>query len=92
MEIVGYRHALIARRTEQELLAFHWHPHVAGNAFPHVHLESGLGLQRDFVGIHVPTGPLNLEDVIRFAIEELGIRPRIRNWAAVLDQTRAARQ
>jgi hypothetical protein len=92
VEITGYRYALLDRRTDQELLAFHWHPHIVEKAFPHVHLESGLELRNDLVGIHVPTGPLDLEDVIHFAIEELGVRPRIRNWAAVLEQTRTARR
>jgi hypothetical protein len=92
VELTGYHYAFFVRRSGQELLAFHWHPHIVEKSFPHVHLESGLGLLRDFVGVHVPTGPLDLEDVIRFAIEELGVRPRVRSWAAVLEQTRAARR
>jgi hypothetical protein len=89
VELVGYRYALTARRTEQEVLAFHWHPHVTDKAFPHVYLEAGLGLPRDLIGIHVPTGEIALEDVIRLAIEELGVRPRLSRWRSILDQTRA---
>jgi hypothetical protein len=88
--VTGYFYTFVLRNTGRELLAFHWHPYVIAKAFPHVHLESGLELRSDLAGLHVPTGPLALEDIIRFAIEELGIRPRVRHWAAVLDRTRAA--
>lgn len=89
--MTGYFYTFLLRNSEQELLAFHWHPHIADKAFPHVHLESGLGVHRDLVGIHVPTGEIALEDVIRFAIEDLGVRPRLTRWRSVLDQTRARR-
>ncbi|MGH2588792.1 MAG: hypothetical protein ACRDJE_28040 [Dehalococcoidia bacterium] len=89
--VIDYAYVFTRRDTEQELLAFHWHPHIADKAFPHVHLESGLELHRHLVGIHVPTGEIALEDVIRFAIEELGVRPRLARWRSVLDQTRVRR-
>jgi hypothetical protein len=91
VDVIDYAYIFVRTDTGQELLAFHWHPHVTDQAFPHVHLESGLGILRDLVGIHVPTGPLTLEDVIRFAIEELRVRPRVRDWAAALERTRAER-
>lgn len=87
--ITDYSYTFLLRASGLELLAFHWHPHVVAKEFPHVHLESGLGLQCDLIGIHVPTGRISPEDVVRFAIEELQIQPRLPNWAAVLEQTRA---
>jgi hypothetical protein len=90
--VIDYAYVFARRDTDQELLVFHWHPHVADKAFPHVHLETGLGLHRDLVGIHVPTGEMALEDVIRFAIEELRVRPRVAGWAAILERSRAQTQ
>jgi hypothetical protein len=90
--VTNYFYTFEAIESGRELFACHWHPDVIDKAFPHVHLESGLGVQRDFVGVHVPTGSLVLEDVIRFAIEELRVRPRVRDWAAVLERSRAARE
>jgi len=63
----------------------HRHPHVAEKSFPHVHLEAGLGIRRDLVGVHVPTGPIALTDVVRFASEELRVRPRRADWRDILD-------
>jgi hypothetical protein len=90
--VIDYAYVLVRRDTERELLAFHWHPHIVEKSFPHVHLESGLEIRSDLVGVHVPTGTLALEDVIRFAIEELKVRPRVRNWTSVLERTRTANE
>lgn len=87
--VVDYAYVFARRDTDREMLAFHWHPHIANKPFPHVHLESGLGLEPDLTGIHVPIGLLAVEDIVRFAIEELGVRPRLRNWDAVLERTGA---
>jgi hypothetical protein len=84
--VTGYQYTFVRRDIDQELLAFHWHPHVAEKPFPHVHLEAGLDIRRDLVGIHVPTGPISLTDVVRFAIEELQVRPRRSDWQAILDE------
>lgn len=45
-----------------------------------------MDIRRDFVGVHVPTGLISLSDVVRFAIEELRVRPRRSDWQAILDE------
>lgn len=75
--ITDYSYIFVVRANGLELLAFHWHPRVVAKEFPHGHLEAGLGLQRDLIGIHVPTGRITPEDVVRFAIEELQVQPRL---------------
>jgi hypothetical protein len=39
---------------------------------------------------HVPSGAVLLEDVLRLAIEDLGVRPARADWSDVLDATRAS--
>ena len=46
---------------------------------------------RDVNRLHIPTGPLSLEAVLMFAIEELGVEPaRGRERAAVVNQLRSS--
>ena len=79
-----------------------------GTSFPHLHLSYGLvradlleraglsqahnGLRPDFVGAHLPTRRIALEDVLQTAIEQLGVEPRRvyrRDWDTMLQKTRA---
>lgn len=88
-------------REEREILAFHWHPvglsHVTD---PHLHLASRLipldmGRDQDplaLAGIHIPTGFVTLEDVVRLLITEIGIRPRRTDWGDLLRENRLAVQ
>ncbi|HZU77721.1 MAG TPA: hypothetical protein VFA70_13215 [Dehalococcoidia bacterium] len=88
-----YRFLDTGRSQGQELLAFHWHPDVQsrGNIArrPHVHLGAALGVAPDRPR-HIPTGFLQLEDIVQFAIEELGATPALRGWRAVLERSRQA--
>jgi hypothetical protein len=56
LAVTEYRYTVASQETGHELVAFHWHPRQIRPPFPHVHLETGLGLQPGFVGLHVPTG------------------------------------
>lgn len=65
-------------------LQFHWHP-GDGLAAPHMHVRS---LPDDPIGLddlHVPTGRIPLERVVRFLIEEIGVTPIRDTWREVLD-------
>jgi hypothetical protein len=88
--IAGYWYALEAE-DEQELIVYHWHPNAAGEiTFPHLHLESAAQVgYRGLVGTHVPTGWVELQDVLRFAITHLDVKPRRDDWRQILDQTQA---
>lgn len=69
----------------QELFAFHWHP-AGGSAVhePHLHL-AGLGSQRlDTARLQLPTGWVSLPAVLRFAVQELRVRPLRSDWTAIL--------
>lgn len=82
----GYMHAVQAS-DDVEVLAFHWHP--SGNphaADPHMHVGSselnpGGVLSRK---THIPTARMSVENVLRFCIQELGVRPLRDDWSAVL--------
>jgi hypothetical protein len=68
----------------EELLAFHWHPHV-GPTHPHLHVAAAAkGALPHLHKRHVPTGRVALEDVLRFAIADLRAKPRRQNWKSVL--------
>lgn len=84
---------------DTELLMFHWTPEAEGDGiitFPHLHVGSALISRqaplrpRDFHKIHIPTGRLSVEAIIRLAINEFGTRPLKANWAAELARTEAA--
>ncbi len=81
-EVVTYWHTF-GSVGNNEILAFHWAPDAAGNArtFPHVHIGhmiSGRGAFASdrFHKLHIPTGFVPVEAIVRFAIEELGVEVR----------------
>lgn len=73
-----------------ELIAFHWHPGRDGQPdFPHLHVTSRPGPVRIQRKHHVPTDRVSLESVVRFAIQDLGVRPLRPDWEQVLDAGQA---
>jgi hypothetical protein len=90
---VGYQYTL--RDIDgREIIAYHWHPEGRSHVTtPHIHLGPGAEMgRRDLARAHLPTGQVMLEDVLRFAITELGVRPLRRDWSEVLDRTRRVRE
>src|SRR5690242_6128484 len=71
----GYFYAL-HRHDGSEAIAFHWHPWRLSSR-PHVHIHADHGgptlIGRALNRVHVVTGRITVEQVIRFAIEELGV-------------------
>lgn len=69
-----------------EIIAYHWHPGERSPVtIPHLHLESGANIGRDELQkAHVPTGTIELEDVLWLAVREFGARPRREDWAMIL--------
>ena len=59
---------------ETELLAWHWHP----DAHPVTHLH--VGGDARFAKMHIPTGRVLFEDVLRFLITDLGVVPKKQDW------------
>jgi hypothetical protein len=88
----------------REMFAYHWHPHIEGVAYPHLHIGRGAvmpafdgvrlspgrnALQPQLAAAHFPTRRVALEDVLRLLIEQFGVLPRRREWDTAL---RAARR
>ena len=91
VSIAGYEYALDDLESRQEIISFHWDP--VGDSpvtTPHLHIacsQPGFPITRKQ---HIPTGCISLEEFLRFAITELGVRPRKKNWAQILDRNRRA--
>jgi hypothetical protein len=88
VETTAYYHAL-ETQDAKEIVSFQWHPAQASTfTFPHLHLEAGIGANLGILEkTHIPTGRIALEDVLRFAILELGVEPQREGWAEILGET-----
>jgi hypothetical protein len=64
---------------QQELLAFHWHPDSRSSiTHPHLHISAGARVgYAPLQKAHVPSGHVALQEVLRFAITDLGVEPLI---------------
>lgn len=81
---VGYQYQLHTD-TDEEILAFHWHPEQGWPDHPHLHFSSGAGaLRPEFHRAHLPTGEIALEAFLAFVIRDFGVRPLRADYAAVL--------
>jgi hypothetical protein len=71
----------------REIAGFHWHPHVEGLPYPHVHaLDAPASTQR----LHLPTGFITLKDVLLFAVRDFDVRPIRADWQAALEAADAS--
>ncbi len=97
-ESLGFIYSLetVERR---EVLIYQWSPEGTGRTTrPHLHVGRRLLRESIEVGdrsvrlpkLHVPTGRVAIEDVVRFAIAELGVTPRRVDWKEVLDRNQLA--
>jgi hypothetical protein len=74
---------------DREFISWHWHPEGAGaNPSPHMHVfvdhgDMGAGFRR----LHVPTGRVSFEQVVRFLVEELEVDPRSHSWDEILAES-----
>ncbi len=74
-----------------QLLSYHWHPEGRSPiTTPHLHLGASAVTRDLLATAHLPTGLITLIDVIRLAIQDFGVRPLRRDWAAVLDRAHRA--
>ena len=74
----GYYYTLMDA-NQREIVGFHWHP-VGRSPIVEPHLHLGPGAQIGYERLHrahVPTGPVSIQDVLRFAIVDLGVEPLI---------------
>lgn len=85
---------------DAELLAFHWapRPQFRGPDFPHLHVSAPLTIKTGRFGgsrqsrldtVHIPTGRISLESVIRLLVDELNVQARFHDWEERLKRTEA---
>ncbi len=83
MVTVGYYYQFLGEDSA-ELIRFEWHPERGTAGYPHLHIH-GRSADRIITDrTHIPSGRVSLASVVRFAIEELGVRPLRPDWATVL--------
>ncbi len=87
MVVEGYAYSL-DDADGREILAYHWDPRRSSHVRrPHLHLGAGARLGReDLLGSHLPTGFVAVQDLLLFAIRDLGVRPLRPDWESVLEQ------
>jgi hypothetical protein len=88
---ISYEYAIEVSATGQEVVAFHWEGHEAGAVpYPHMHLGHANRESTPHLGpkSHIPTGRVPLEDVVYFAIRELGVKPLRDDWEATIASAR----
>ncbi len=77
----AYQYRLDGERGE--VLSWHWHP-AAGVSYPHVHVSGDVSpLTRR---MHLPTGRVSIESVLRLLLAEWGVPPRRDDWSQVLGE------
>jgi hypothetical protein len=73
----------VDRPRGAELLNWHWHP---AQTFERPHLHAApLGRR-----MHLPSGRVSLEAVLRLLLSEFDVRPRRGDWASVLSASEEA--
>ena len=78
----------VGRQDTGELLAFHWHPRGKSPIVtPHLHVRANIQIGERWLGkVHLPTGKLAIEDMVRLAIQELSAEPVREDWEALVAQ------
>jgi hypothetical protein len=83
----GYADILgFSERHDPELVAWQWHPRSKVKV-PHAHVSAAHDDVRSFRKLHIPTGRVSFESIVRFAIEDLSAVPLRENWADILGET-----
>jgi hypothetical protein len=76
-----------------EILAYHWNPESTGGdpGWPHMHVYGNRQIHgRHLSKMHLPTGRVNLHDLIRLLIPEFSVVPRRDDWVEVLNAAEQA--
>lgn len=81
----------------RELLVYHWQPGpgARGPDHPHLHISAALNAQVDAIAhrdigldkLHIATGRVSLEAVVRMLITEFRVAPQRHDWREALDRT-----
>lgn len=80
----AYRVAL-SEETGPFLFAWHWHPNTRPD--PHLHVGADHPEVTELPRLHVPTGRVSFEEVVRFLVTDLRVVPARRDWQETLAET-----
>jgi hypothetical protein len=80
----AYDYRISRVESDRELLSWHWHPRT-GVHFPHLHVSADQLSRR----LHVPSGLVSIEAVLRMLLAELEVPAKREDWAEVLAETEA---
>jgi hypothetical protein len=86
---VAYRYHLLDG-NDHELAAWHWHPDTSPTPEdrPHLHVR-GAAIERR---VHLPTGRISLEAIIRLLLTDLGVSPTRDHETDFLEVLRASEE
>jgi hypothetical protein len=83
----------LSDESDNLIAAWHWHPGTMRPAdavqWPHMHAQ-GSHARPTLHRLHLPTGRVSLEAVVRFLIIDLDVIPRREYWSAILDRHESA--
>jgi hypothetical protein len=79
----------VSDERDDLIAAWHWHPESgrAGDEAPGPHIHAyGDRETLTLHKLHLPTGRVSLEALVRFLIEDFGVIPRRGDWRTVLSR------
>lgn len=80
---------MLTYKDEQEIFAYQWHPD-SQIKFPHLHLGSSAKISSKTLNkLHLPTGRIALEQVLRLTVDELGVKPIKGKWDSILTEAQS---
>jgi hypothetical protein len=84
----GYAYHVFMNEEEGgQLFAWHWHPELREGC--HVHVGARQGRTRALYRLHLPTGRVAFEEVVRFLIGEFDVKEARDDWDAILGDSQA---
>lgn len=76
VKTLGYIYAVgLGPSREDTIVAWHWHPENRPDCHAHVYAPHDL-LPEGLAELHIPTSRVSMEQVLRFLIQDLGVRAR----------------
>jgi hypothetical protein len=86
VDVVAYFYALA--RNNEDVIVYHWHPYGRSSIRrPHLHVRADLRIGERWLGkVHLPTGRVMLEDIVRLAIDDLEAHPLRNDWERLINQ------
>lgn len=80
----SYAYWIRAEEDGNEVFFFHWDS--GGQTGPHVHVAATHDELGPIHRIHIPTGRVSFEAVLRMLIDDLDVQPNRGDWRAILGE------